>query len=129
MIFRQTLRVLPADIDQLGHVNNIRYLTWVQEIAVAHWQAEAPESDQQSLLWVVLRHEIDYLRPAFLDDELEVSTWVGSAKRLRFERNTEILRLSDGALISKASTVWCPIDATTKRPVQVSAEVRALFSA
>lgn len=129
MIFEKTITVSPSDIDQLGHVNNVTYVSWIQDIAVAHWQSEAPEAAQQALLWVVLRHEIDYLGPAFAGDELRVRTWVGSAKGLRFDRRTEFVRASTDAVIVKASTVWCPIDAQTKRPVQVSPEVRALFSA
>jgi acyl-CoA thioester hydrolase len=126
--FELALHVEPADIDQLGHVNNVTYLRWVQEAAVAHWTAAAPATDQAKLLWVVVRHEIDYKQPAFLGDGIIARTWVGSASRVRFERFTELLRTRDRGLLAKARTLWCPIDSRTGRPASVSPEVRAGFS-
>ncbi len=126
--FEISVSIQPADIDEIGHVNNVTYLRWVQDAAVAHWRAAAPAADQEKLLWVVLRHEIDYRLAARSGDGVVARTWVGSASRLKFERHTEILRASDRALLAKALTVWCPIDARTLRPTPVSAEVRACFS-
>jgi hypothetical protein len=63
-----------------------------------------------------------------LGDEVVLRTWVGKATRLTFERFTEIRRNRDGRLLSKARTLWCPINAQTSRPMRVSAEVRAQFS-
>lgn len=100
----------------------------MQDAAVAHWKAAAPAEAQQKLLWVILRHEIDYRHPAFLGDKIVVRTWVGTASRLRFERHTELLRAQDRVLLAKARTIWCPIDAETKKPTGVSGEVRACFS-
>lgn len=123
-----TIAVDPADIDGLGHVNNVVYVRWVQDVAVAHWTAKAPAADQQKLRWVVVRHEIDYRQAARLGDQILARTWVGSATRIKFERHTEIRRASDGVVLAKALTLWCPIDAVTGRPTNVSAEVRASFS-
>lgn len=120
--------IAPEDIDELGHVNNVTYLRWVQEAAVAHWRAAAPEEDQMKLVWVVVRHEIDYKRPARPGDAVVARTWVGSATRVRFERHTEILRAADRSLLAAARTIWCPLDARTGKPAAVSAEVRARFS-
>jgi acyl-CoA thioester hydrolase len=126
--FELAIAIEPADIDQLGHVNNVTYLRWVQDVAVAHWQSAAPAADQASLLWVVVRHEIDYKQAAYLNDGIIARTWVGSASRLRFERHTELLRASDRTLLARARTLWCPLDAQTGKPVSVSVEVRAAFS-
>jgi acyl-CoA thioester hydrolase len=126
--FEIPIRVQPADIDELGHVNNIVYLRWVQEAAVAHWLAAAPPADRAALHWIVLRHEIDYRQPAMPGEDLIARTWVGGASRLKFERHTEVLRAGDRELLAKALTVWCPIDARSGRPAAVSAEVRAIFS-
>ncbi len=95
---------------------------------MAHWQAEAPAEDQARLFWVVLRHEIDYLKEALPPDILRARTWVGQATRLRFARHTEIFRPADDAVLARALTYWCPIDAATRRPVPVSPAVRSLFS-
>ncbi len=127
-VFELPIPVEPADIDELGHVNNVTYVRWVQDAAVAHWRARAPAADQARLFWVVLRHEIDYKQPARLGDTLIARTWVGAASRLKFERHTEVLRESDGRLLAKARTLWCPIDAATGKPSPVSPEVRASFS-
>jgi acyl-CoA thioester hydrolase len=126
--FEISVAVMPADIDEQNHVNNPVYLRWVQEVATAHWQAIASSEAQGEIGWVVLRHEIDYKAPACLDDEIVLRTWVGKATRLTFERFTEILRQSDGQLLSKARTLWCPINAQTGRPVRVPLEVREKFS-
>src|SRR5436305_15205111 len=91
-IFELTISVEPADIDQLGHVNNVIYLRWVQDVAVAHWNATAPKADVEMLMWIVLGHEIDYKRAVFLGDQLVARTWVGRATRLKFERHTELVR-------------------------------------
>jgi acyl-CoA thioester hydrolase len=126
--FEMTLLVSPEDIDEQSHVNNTVYLRWVQEVATAHWKAIASHEAQQSIGWVVLRHEIDYKAPACLRDNIVLRTWVGKATRLTFERFTEILRSNDGQLLSKARTLWCPINAQTGRPMRVPLEVREQFS-
>ena len=126
--FEISVAVMPADIDEQNHVNNTVYLRWVQEVATAHWQGIASSEAQGEIAWVVLRHEIDYKAPACLDDEIVLRTWVGKATRLTFERFTEILRRRDGQLLSKARTLWCPINAQTGRPVRVPLEVREQFS-
>ena len=126
--FEISVAVMPEDIDEQNHVNNTVYLRWVQEVATAHWRAIATSEAQGEIAWVVLRHEIDYKAPACLDDEIVLRTWVGKATRLTFERFTEILRRSDGQLLSKARTLWCPISAQTGRPVRVPLEVREKFS-
>jgi acyl-CoA thioester hydrolase len=117
-----------GDIDQNGHVNNVTYLRWAQDAAAAHWRALAPVEDQETLCWVILRHEIDYRQPAYLGDALSVRTWVGSATRFKFERFTEIRRLSDRVLLAKARTVWCALNTETRKPAIVSGDLRALFS-
>ena len=126
--FEISVAVMPADIDEQNHVNNTVYLRWVQEVATAHWQAIASSEAQDEIGWLVLRHEIDYKAPACLDDEIVLRTWVGKATRLTFERFTEILRRSDGQLLSKARTLWCPINAQTGRLVRVPLQVREKFS-
>ena len=126
--FEIPIQVEAADIDGLGHVNNTVYLRWVQEVAIAHWKTIAPPVDQAKLLWVVLRHEIDYRQAARLGDTIVARTWVGGATQLKFERHTEILRAGDRVLLARALTVWCPIDAQSGRPTLVSPEVRAIFS-
>lgn len=126
--FEETVVVQQADLDERAHVNNVVYVRWVQEIATAHWRALASAAAQAEIAWVALRHEIDYLAPAVLGDELVLRTWVGVAERLTFERFTEIRRADDGRVIARARTLWCPVDMRTGRPRRPDADVRALFS-
>ncbi|MGD0579621.1 MAG: acyl-CoA thioesterase [Bryobacteraceae bacterium] len=126
--FELLIPVEPGDIDALGHVNNVTYLRWVQEVAVAHWESAAAAADQAKLLWVVVRHEIDYLYPAMPGDRIVARTWVGTATRIRFERHTELLREIDRRPLARTRTLWCPIDRQTGKPAVVSTEVRAVFS-
>ena len=127
-VFELSISIGADDIDQLGHVNNVVYVRWIQEVAVAHWTALAPAAEQSRILWIVLRHEIDYKKPARMGDGIIARTWVGSATRLKFERFTEVVRAEDGALLAKARTLWCPVDRSSGKPAAVSQEVRACFS-
>jgi acyl-CoA thioester hydrolase len=126
--FELAVSVVASDIDEQNHVNNTVYLRWVQDVATAHWRALASGEAQDSVGWVVLRHEIDYKAAANLGDEVVLRTWVGKATRLTFERFTEIRRRSGGQLLAKARTLWCPINARTGRPSRVPVEVRKKFS-
>jgi len=126
--YELAIPVLPEDIDELGHVNNVVYLRWVQAAAVAHWQAAATEAQQAELAWVAVRHEIDYKHPAMPGDQLVARTWVGTSDGRAFERHTEILRQSDRRLLARARTLWCPISRKTGRPTKVGDDVRARFS-
>ena len=126
--FDITLEVRPDDIDQLGHVNNVVYLRWVQDVAVAHWRARATPEQQATMFWDVVRHEIDYKRAARRGDTIIVRTWVGEAGARDFERFTDILRARDRKLLAHARTLWCPIDAQSGRPLAVGADVRERFS-
>lgn len=126
--FEQRSRVVSGDLDERAHVNNVVYVRWVQDIAIAHWRAVAPPEDQAAVAWVMRRHEIDYHAPAVLGDEVNLRTRVGRATGLEFERHTEVRRAADGALLARSRTLWIPVDAASGRPRRVSAEVRRLFS-
>lgn len=114
--YETTFRVTAEDIDDLGHVNNLVYVRWVQDVAKAHWRSAARPEDQAGLAWVVVRHEIDYLRPAVEGDEITVRTWVEMWKGATSDRRTEIERRSDGTLLARARTVWGALDVRTWRP-------------
>jgi acyl-CoA thioester hydrolase len=127
-VFALPREILSGDIDELGHVNNVVYLRWVQDVAIAHWSSAATPAQQAEVAWVAVRHEIDYKHPALPGDGIVARTWVGTADSHRFERHTEIVRAADGKLLARARTVWCPIHRTTGRLARVSDEIRARFS-
>jgi len=121
--FTQSLRITEGDLDPQRHVNNVAFLRFVQDAAVAHWLAVADPQLQAGITWVVRRHEIEYLRPAFLDEELLVRTWVGEPSGATWERFTEIVRPLDNQTLVKARTVWVLIDLASGRPRRVDARV------
>ncbi|MCF8217062.1 MAG: acyl-CoA thioesterase [Chlorobium sp.] len=117
----------PEDIDMPDHVNNVVYLRWIQDAAIAHWNAFAPPEDRDRLLRVVRSHAIEYKRPAFAGDALKAETWIGSAARFAFDRHTEIVNRSNGRVLAAVRTVWCPLDRVSGRPADVSDTLRNLF--
>ena len=119
-----TVTAQAADIDELGHVNNIVYLRWVQDVATAHWRAVARAADIDRFIWVVTRHEIDYLRATLVGEVLTLTTWVGTPRGARFDRFVEIVG-ADGTLRARATTIWALVDTHSNRAVRVPVEVAA----
>ena len=126
--FELTITVESADIDLLSHVNNVVYVRWIQDVAIAHWDTMASPADRQSYFWVITRHEIDYKAPAVLGDTIIARTWVGPSSRARFQRHTEIFRARDRRTLARSVAFWCPVDPRTGKPVTLNAETRARFS-
>jgi acyl-CoA thioester hydrolase len=125
--FSITIAVNDADIDAMNHVNNVVYIKWVQEAAAAHWDALASEEIKKKYLWVVLRHEIDYLTPALKDETLIATTWVEATVGPRSDRFVLLTNSKTGKTIAKAKTVWCMLDGVTWRPKRVDEGVIALL--
>jgi acyl-CoA thioester hydrolase len=121
--FEHKITIENSDIDELGHVNNVVYVRWVQEVAAAHWATVASPALRDRHKWVVLRHEIDYKSPAFRADDLTGITWVGENHGPRFERFVQVIRRKDARVIVEAKTVWCMIDAQTLRPQRIGPDV------
>src|SRR5207248_3872012 len=126
--FTLAVRVPDADIDAQGHVNNVAFVRYVQEVAAAHWLAAAPADLRAAFAWVVRRHEIDYLKPGRPGDELLLRTWVGEPSGATWERFTEVARAADGQVLVKARTVWVLLDAATLRPRRVDARLTDSFT-
>ena len=126
--FTLTLRVAEADIDRQGHVNNVAFVRYVQDAAVAHWRSAVPADVQAAYTWVVRRHEVEYLRPAFAGEELLLRTWVGEPAGATWERFTEIFRVGVVQPLVTARTVWVLLDAATGRPRRVDAAMVAQFA-
>ena len=126
-VFTQQLTALPEHIDELGHVNNAVWVQWIQQVALAHWYSLADPAHAENYFWVIVRHEIDYLRPAFKGDVVTARTWVGEApKGARFDRLMEFTG-RDGKTCVRARTVWAIVDKRSGRPVRVPADVVAPF--
>ncbi len=120
--YSYTLKVKEAHIDGLSHVNNVVYLQWVNDISERHWnQLSLAKGLKEKYFWVVLRHELDYLNQAVLDDELTLLTWVGASKGVKSVRHVEIYK-GDNLLLKAAST-WCLIDAKTLKPTRIKNDI------
>ncbi len=122
-MFQLDLTVSPADIDDLGHVNNVVYLRWVQDVARGHWAHAARAADRERLGWVVTRHELDYKAAAFLGDQLIGRTWIGATTPVTCERFVEIRRPRDDRLLAASRSIWVPVDRATGRPKRIDASV------
>lgn len=125
--FRTRRIAHPADIDFMGHVNNLVYLRWATEVAGEHWLSLASEEMQASGLWVVLRHEIDYRGELVEGDEVEVSTWLGEAKGARYGRFIDIRKPGAAKPSAAVHTIWGYIDTERRRPRRIPDSVFDTF--
>ncbi|MBL8774239.1 MAG: acyl-CoA thioesterase [Phenylobacterium sp.] len=127
-VFRLAFEPQPADIDENGHVNNVVYLRWAQDLGVAHWRSLAPADAQAQWAWVALRHEIDYRRELKLGETAQGRTWVAeTAGGPRFDR---FIRIDgpDGAMCAQVVTTWVLIEQATGRPRRVPEWITGLFT-
>jgi acyl-CoA thioester hydrolase len=126
-VFERRFTAAAEHIDELGHVNNAVWVQWIQEVAVAHWRSVADPAHDEAYFWVVVRHEIDYLRAAVEGDELVARTWVGDAPQgARFDRFVEFTN-AEGKVAVRARTHWAIIYKASGRPIRVPAAVVAPF--
>jgi acyl-CoA thioester hydrolase len=120
--------VQPADIDNLKHASNLVYLRWVQEAALSHSTAagmDEPWYLARGQAWFVRKHEIEYLKPAFVNEVLRVETRVASMELATSTRKTRIFRGQDE--ICRAATEWVFVDLARQRPARIPPEVRDRF--
>lgn len=121
-------RVEAVHLDALAHVNNVQYLQWVQEAALAHWEALTANSEAVYHLWVVRSHHIEYKLPAQLGDTLLLSTYVKENQGFRSERIVEIYLKQGHKLLARCSTQWCYINKDTGKLERIPQEVADLLS-
>lgn len=129
MTFTLPFAPAPSDIDELGHVNNAVWVRWIQDMATAHWNAVADPAHIAAYVWVVVRHEIDYLGNVGADEAVAGRTWISERpKGARFDRNVEFLD-GGGKVVVRAKTTWALIDRATGRVARVRPEVADPFFA
>ena len=116
-----------GDFDENGHVNNVVYLRWVQEMATAHWRSRAPAEAQHDWGWIVLRHEIDYRRPLLPDEKATARTWVGECRGPRFDRFVRIDG-PDGEMSAQTRSEWVLIDSHSRKPSRVPGWMQTMFA-
>ena len=129
-IYREEI-VVPDDvIDGNGHANNVAYVQWMQDVAVRHFAAIGGIERMHAAggTWVARSHRIEYLRPAFAGERIEVRTWVADCRRVRSLRRYEFARPSDGTVLARGETDWVLVDVGTGRPRGIPATIRRAFT-
>ncbi len=126
-MFSLTFTAEPADIDELGHVNNAVWVRWMERLAVAHWRSQASAEEQAAYVWVVTRHEIDYRGNLREGETVTGETWVPDAPRgARFDRHARFVG-EDGRVRVQAVTTWALLDRATGRLLRVRPELAERF--
>ena len=110
-------------------MGNVSWVRWVNEAATEHSRSvglDLAAYKELGLLWVVRKHEIEYLGSAFAGEELEAATWVDSIKGATSLRQTRFYR--DGKLLCRAATTWVLLSIATGRPTRVPPELLARYA-
>ena len=126
-IFTYSFIVPQSAIDEYGHVNNVIYVQWMQDAAIRHSEAIVGYKPVENTGWFAREHRIEYLAPAYLGEEIEVSTWLAEVKRARVHRRYEFIRKEDGKVISKGETIWIYVNLKTGRPIPIPDKALVLF--
>lgn len=128
-VYRHEFVVPKEAIDGNGHVNNVVYVQWMQDVAIRHanFCGGTAALEATDLTWVVRSHTVKYLKPAFEGDHIEARTWVVDMRRVRSLRRTAFVRVSDGELIATGATDWVMVDESTGRPCAIPKDVSAAF--
>ena len=125
--FEKIFTASAADIDELGHVNNAVWVRWVQDLATAHWAAAATPAQVAAYVWVVVRHEVDYLGNLKEGESVAGVTWVAEvAVGAKFDRYAQFSK--DGRVIVRAKTTWAILARESARPIRVPKEVVERFA-
>jgi acyl-CoA thioester hydrolase len=127
-VYSRSFIVPSHAIDENGHVNNVAYVQWMQDIAVEHYASIGGiQAQGEDATWVIREHKIEYLIPAFAGDQIEIRTWVENVRRVRSLRKYEFVRKSDGRILVKGETDWVFVDMKTGRPRAIPEEVSRVF--
>jgi acyl-CoA thioester hydrolase len=125
--FEKIFTPTPADIDELGHVNNAVWVRWIQDMATSHWTAVAAPEHIAAYIWVVTRHEIDYRGNIAAGESVTGRTWIeAEPKGAQFDRRVDFVNAA-GKVIVRANTTWAMLDKATGRLVRVRPGISAPF--
>ena len=129
-IFHYPHRVAAAEIDEQGHVNNLAYLKWMIRAAVHHSSAQGWPPERYHDLgagWVVRSHFVEYLQPAFEDDDVVVQTWVANFRKIRSLRKYKVRRKTDDVVLAVGETDWAFIALEQRVPRRIPQELAESF--
>jgi acyl-CoA thioester hydrolase len=128
-IYRLEIKVPTTAVDRNRHVNNVAYVQWMQDAAMAHSGAVGCTRMTESLgaTWVARMHRIEYLSPAFAGDDITVQTWVVDFRKVRSLRRYKFVRSSDQKVLAQGETDWVLVDAASGHPRRIPDELARLF--
>lgn len=127
--FQLKIEPKASDFDAMGHINNVVYLQWVQDVAEAHWKHISGQDDDKINLWVALRHEIDYKKEIKPNEPIVAETWVNSMEGVKSERMTRIFNPENNQTKAEARTFWCLLNAKSKRPKRIPEDMKFRYKA
>lgn len=127
-IFETQITVTEDDLDELNHVNNVRYVSWVNDAAKLHWEKNSTVDMRSKYYWVLLSHLIEYKSSAFLNDLINIKTYVTKSEGVTSSRTVEMYHSNTNKLLVKSETNWCLKDSSTNRPTRISEEIVKLFN-
>jgi len=127
-VYKKNIIIPKSVIDANGHVNNVAYVQWMQDIAVEHYSSIGGiEAQGPDATWVIREHRVEYFLPAFFGDEVEICTWVENIRKVRSLRMYEFIRKSDGRILVKGETGWVFMNIKTGRPLAIPDAVIEVF--
>jgi len=129
--FEAHLPVNWNDLDPVQHVNNAVYLNYIEEcgmqvIAAHGWPISRMLAEGFAIF--IRQHQIQYRQPAFLDDELVISTWVSNVRRSTATRHYVIHRSSDGTQLATVHSLGVWVDIETGKPIRIPQEFISAFA-
>lgn len=127
-IFEKLITVTQDDLDELNHVNNVRYVQWVNDIAKEHWLQNATDNILEDYFWVLLSHRIEYKNSALLNDIVKLKTYVIKAEGVTSTRIVEMYHNKTKRLLVKSKTNWCLMSSKTLRLTRINSEIANLFN-
>lgn len=128
-VYRFDFTVPDTAIDRNGHVNNVQYVQWMQDVAILHSDATGCTAATEAIgaTWVARSHWVEYLRPALAGDRIIVFTWVAGIRKVRSLRRYRFVREADGEVLARGETDWAFVDATSGKPRPIPEAVSGVF--
>ena len=130
-VFQMAIDVTENDIDIMGHVNNVAYVGWMQDAAIAH-------SDNNGWNWrryqdigaafIAKMHQIEYVSSAFDGDRILIETWVSEMRKVSSMRSYRFVNDKSKKLLATASTKWAFVRLSDSKPIRIPDQVIASFS-
>lgn len=127
-VYEKLITVSNSDLDSLNHVNNVRYVQWVNDIAKEHWQQNASQNALENYFWVMINHSIEYKSSAYLNDVIRLKTFVIKSEGVTSTRVVEMYNEKNEKLIARSETNWCFMNSQTKKPTRITQEIIDLFN-